>query len=68
LLPPRPSAKAENSEGDISVDDEDSNDEKPKKKAQNENKGLDADDFASIPKTDKQILYEKRLKANERHE
>ena len=61
--------EAENSEDDISEDDEDSKDEKPKKKAKNESKGLDADDvLASMPKTDKQIRHEKRLKANERNE
>lgn len=61
--------EAENSEDEVSVDDEDSDDEKPKKKAKNGNKGLDADDvLASMPKTDKQIRHEKRLKALERNE
>jgi hypothetical protein len=61
----------ENSEDEISVDDHEvsQDEEKPKKKAKNGNKGLDADDvLASMPKTDKQIRHEKRLKALERNE
>jgi AdoMet-dependent rRNA methyltransferase SPB1 len=64
--------EAENSDDEISVDgdDEDSQDEeKPKKKAKKGSKGLDANDvLASMPKTDKQIRHEKRLKALERNE
>jgi hypothetical protein len=57
---------AKNSKDKISVDNGDSDNEKPKKMAKNRNKSLDADDvFASMPKTNKQICYEKRLKANE---
>lgn len=53
--------------------DSDDEEESPKKKKaktdQRVSKGLDADDvFASMPKTDKQVRHEKRMKASERQE
>jgi AdoMet-dependent rRNA methyltransferase SPB1 len=56
----------------MDVGDSDDEQESPKKKAKTDqrvSKGLDADDvLASMPKTDKQVRHEKRMKASERQE